>query len=46
MMTFVDISSIYPQKQMCALNSVSVLQATRHPNLLNLVAPVQVIDET
>ena len=45
MITFVDISNIFPQGQHFALDSVKILEQTNHPNLLNLVANVHMLEE-
>ena len=45
MVTFVDISNIFPQGQHFALDSFKILEQTNHPNLLNLVANVHILEE-
>ena len=43
MLTFVDLTNIYPQKQGAALEQMVILGKTQHINLLNSVAPCQII---
>lgn len=45
MRIFVDITNVYSKKQKYAMNLVSKLEQVRHPNILNLLEPVMLIDE-
>ena len=44
MRIFVDITNVYSKKQKYAMNLVSKLEKVNHPNILNLLEPVILID--
>jgi hypothetical protein len=44
MLTFVDLHEVYPEKQQVAIELAMKMQKLYHPNLLNLTAPVMILD--
>jgi serine/threonine protein kinase len=44
MRIFVDITNVYSKKHKYAMNLVSKLEQVNHPNILNLLEPVMLID--
>jgi hypothetical protein len=44
MLTFVDLQEVYPEKQQVAIELALRMQKLYHPNLLNLTAPVMILD--
>ena len=45
MRIFVDITNVYQKKHKYAVNLISKLEQVNHPNILNLLEPVNLIDE-
>lgn len=45
MRIFVDITNVYSKKHKYAMNLVQKLEQVNHPNVLNLLEPVMLIDE-
>lgn len=44
MLTFVDLTNIYSQKQGSAQDLMNLLENMQHPNLLNIVQPCIMLD--
>ena len=45
MRIFVDIPNLYQKKHKYAMSLVSKLEKVKHPNIMNLLEPVILIDE-
>jgi hypothetical protein len=45
MRIFVDITNVFQKKHKYAMNLVSKLEQVNHPNILNFLEPVMLIDE-